>query len=92
MNLHLTITQDVPPLISHEGISYMVEPRPNQSGSRNGSGEDLSRLWEIAPEVADVPKVANAPKAPSSKLGSNGHVSPSGAMDTCHPDIHWAHK
>jgi hypothetical protein len=40
-----------------------VQSRPIRSGSRNGPGEGLSRLWEITSEVAD------ASKAPSPKLG-----------------------
>jgi hypothetical protein len=82
----LTITHDVALLISQEGISYMAEPRPDQSGDSNGPGEGLLRLREITPEVADALKV------PSPKIGSNGHVSPCGAMDTCHPNVHQAHK
>jgi hypothetical protein len=82
----LTITYVVPPLISQEGISYTAQPRPNWSESKNGPGEGLSRLREIAPEVAD------ASKAPSPKLGSVGHMSPCGVMDTCHPNIRRAHK
>jgi hypothetical protein len=72
--------------ILQEGISYAAEPRPNQSGSRNGPGKGLSRLREVALDVA------YASKAPSLMLGSDGPISPCGAMDTCHPDIRRACK
>jgi hypothetical protein len=55
------------------------EPRPNQSGSRNGLGGGLLRLREITLEVADGLKgpIAEARERWTRvALWSDGHTSP----------------